>query len=78
MVDSLHSTIDHIAYTSRNEIQGYAEQLQEKHARRIRMKESIIYIRKYDTIVTIIEVLKYDTIHKDTIFYHSIFKKKLF
>ena len=78
MVDSLHSTIDHIAYTSRNEIQGYAAKLQEKHARRIRMKDSIIYIRKYDTIVTIIEVLKYDTIHKDTIVYHSIFKKKLF
>tara|TARA_R100000808_G_C2015989_1_gene66401 strand:- start:41 stop:445 length:405 start_codon:yes stop_codon:yes gene_type:complete len=78
MVDSLHSTIDHIAYTSRNEIQGYAAQLQEKEVRRILRKDSIIWVRKYDTIVTKIEVIKYDTIYKDTIIYHSIFKKKLF
>jgi len=78
MVDSLHSTIDHIAHSSRNEIQGYAAQLQQKHARRIRMKDSIIYIRKYDTIIKRIEIVITDTIHRDTIIYNSIFKRKLF
>tara|TARA_Y100000593_G_scaffold93718_2_gene189701 strand:- start:302 stop:706 length:405 start_codon:yes stop_codon:yes gene_type:complete len=78
MVDSLHNTIDHISHTSRNEIQGYATQLQQKHARRIRMKDSIIYVRKYDTIIKRIEIVITDTIHRDTIIYNSIFKRKLF
>ena len=78
MVDSLHSTITDISDFSNRAIQGYEVQLQEKIERKIRQKDSIIWVRKYDTIVTIIEVLKYDTIHKDTIIYHSIFKKKLF
>jgi uncharacterized protein YqjF (DUF2071 family) len=78
MVDSLHSTITDISDFSNRAIQGYEVQLQEKIERKIRQKDSIIWVRKYDTIVTIIEVLQYDTIHKDTIIYQSIFKKKLF
>ncbi len=78
MVDSLHNTISNISDYSSKTIQGYEVQLQEKIERKIRQKDSIIWVRKYDTIVTNIEVIKYDTIHRDTIIYHSIFKKKLF
>ena len=78
MVDSLHSTITDISDFSNRAIQGYEVQLQEKEVRRILRKDSIVWIRKYDTIVTKIEVIKYDTIHKDTIVYRSIFKRKLF
>ena len=78
MVDSLHSTIDHISHASRDEIQGYAEQLQQRQSRRLRMRDSIVYVRKYDTIIKRIEIVITDTIYRDTIIYHSIFKKKLF
>ena len=78
MVDSLHSTIDHISHASRDEIQGYAEQLQQRQSRRLRMRDSIVYVRKYDTIIKRIEIVITDTIHRDTIIYHSIFKRKLF
>lgn len=76
--DSLNNTIDDISDYSSKTIQDYEVQLQEKEVRRILRKDSIVWIRKYDTIVTKIEVIKYDTIHKDTIVYHSIFKRKLF
>lgn len=78
MVDSLHSTIDHISHASRDEIQGYAEQLQQKQSRKLRMRDSIVYVRKYDTIIKRIEIVITDTIHRDTIIYNSIFKRKLF
>ena len=76
--DSLHNSIDDIYDYSNKAIQGYEVQLNEKEVRRILRKDSIVWIRKYDTIVTNIEVLKYDTIHRDTIVYRSIFKRKLF
>jgi len=76
--DSLHNSIDDISDFSNRAIQGYEVQLQEKEVRRILRKDSIVWVKRFDTIVTNIEVIKYDTIHRDTIVYHSIFKRKLF
>mgnify|MGYP003151973525 CR=1 FL=1 len=76
--DSLHKTLSSISQQARSQMESYEVQLQQKEVRRILRKDSIVWIRKYDTIVTNIEVFQYDTIHRDTIVYRSIFKRKLF
>ena len=76
--DSLHKTLSSLSEQARNQMEGYEVQLQQKEIRKRRLKDTIIYVHKYDTIYNQVQVTVYDTIHRDTIVYHSIFKKKLF
>lgn len=76
--DSLHKTLSSISQQARSQMESYEVQLQQKETRKRRLKDTVIYVSHYDTIYNQVQVTVYDTVHRDTIVYHSIFKRKLF
>tara|TARA_R110002020_G_scaffold102076_1_gene239951 strand:+ start:1318 stop:1722 length:405 start_codon:yes stop_codon:yes gene_type:complete len=76
--DSLHKTLSSLSEQTQTQIQGYEVQLQQKEIRKATIKDTTIYTYKYDTIYNHVQVTVLDTVHRDTVVYRSIFKRKLF
>jgi hypothetical protein len=76
--DSLHKTLSSLSEKTQTQIQGYEVQLQQKEIRKATIKDTTIYTYKYDTIYNHVQVTVLDTVHRDTVVYRSIFKRKLF
>jgi len=77
-IDSLHSSINNLSTTTTTKIYQYKTKLEEKEYRKAIIKDTTIYTYKYDTIFNQVQVTVLDTVHRDTVVYRSIFKRKLF